>query len=192
MTQWISGKLGFPLRIVAHGPDEKLVELKNIEESIIDDALFELPKGFSAMEESQPKAEVQPEEPTPVFPEWVGDVSSAKMVTLPFEQVIKSGEMLRIKVEDGKRASDYAEGVGYEFGYYGTSTTAYDIDYASGGTARTVTADDFYYLDNTEHASAGYGGVVVAMPERGAGTDLDYGGRVHFRFGPLACMLTQG
>ena len=106
--------------------------------------------------------------------------------------VISPAQVWSIKVEDGYRANDYVEGVGYELGYYGTSTTAYDIGYASGETARTVTADDFYYLDNTEHASAGYGGVVVAMPERGQVGDADYGGRVHIRFGPLACMLTQG
>lgn len=106
--------------------------------------------------------------------------------------VITTEQVWSIKVEDGKRASDYVIGVGYDVGYYGTSTTAYDIGYASGETAVTTTADDFYYLDNTEVSAAELGATVVAMPNRGVGTDLDYGGRVHIRFNSSACMLITG
>jgi len=106
--------------------------------------------------------------------------------------IITPEQVWSIKVADGSRAYDYEIGLGYEIGYYGTSTTAYDIRYASGETAITVTADDFYYLTTTEPASAILGVVVVAKPNRNIGADLDYGGRVHIRFNPAACMAISG
>ena len=105
--------------------------------------------------------------------------------------VISPTQVWSIKVEDGKRANDYVEGVGYKLGYVGTAVD-YDIGYASGGTARTVSADEFYYLDNANEATEGHGAIVQKMPFRGQTGDADYGGRVHVRFGPLACILWLG
>ena len=100
-TYYMSRKYDFPIKIIL-GQSEMVTELKNIKESAIDDGLFELPEGFSAMEESQPVTETQPEETTPEFPEWVSNVTSAEFITLPFEQVMSSGDMIRIKVKEGK------------------------------------------------------------------------------------------
>ncbi len=97
----MSPKYEFPVKIV-RGKSDMVAELKNIKESPIDDGLFELPEGFSAMEESQPVTETQPEETTPDFPEWVSNVNSAEFITPPFEQVMSSGDMIRIKVKEGK------------------------------------------------------------------------------------------
>jgi len=105
--------------------------------------------------------------------------------------VITPEQVWSIKVEDGMRANDYKEGLGYKIGYVGTAVD-YDIDYASGGTSRTVSADEFYYLDNANEATEGHGCVVQAMPFKGQTGDADYGGRVHVRFGPLACQLWLG
>jgi len=105
--------------------------------------------------------------------------------------VFTTEQVWSIKVEDGKRAyNDYEIGVAYELGYYGTATS-YDVGYISGETARTVTADEFYYLSVTEATDLS-GAVVVATPGRGAGVDVQYGGRVHIRFTPHACMQITG
>jgi len=106
--------------------------------------------------------------------------------------VITPEQVWSIKVEDGYRANDYEVGTGSKIGYYGTTTTAYDIGYASGETARTVTTDDFYFLEAAADATDAKGATVVALPNRNIGDDLDYGGRVHVRFNPLACMLITG
>jgi len=100
-TYWMSGKYDFPMKIIL-GESEKIVELKNIKESAIDDGLFELPDGFAAMEESQPVAETQPEVAASKFPTWVAEVPSAKIMTLPFEQIMSAGDTVRIKVKDSQ------------------------------------------------------------------------------------------
>lgn len=56
----MSEKYDFPMKIIL-GESEKVVELKNIKESAVDNGLFELPDGYTAMEESQPVAEAKPE-----------------------------------------------------------------------------------------------------------------------------------
>ncbi len=96
-----------------------------------------------------------------------------------------------IHVADGQLATDYVIGAGYELGYIGTAID-YDIAYVSGGTARTISVDESYYLTTTAAGTAGQGGIVVAHPARGVGRDAQYGGRVHIRFGPLACMQITG
>jgi len=105
--------------------------------------------------------------------------------------VILPDQIWSIKVADGQIATDYKIGIAYKIGYMADST-AYDIDYASGGTARTVTADECYYLTTTGATAAAAGAVVVAHPARGVGRDASYGGRVHIRFHPHACMQITG
>ncbi len=96
-----------------------------------------------------------------------------------------------IHIADGQLATAYKIGKGYELGYIGTAVD-YDIDYASGGTARTISVDESYYLTTTEAGTAGQGAIVVGHSDRGVGRDASYGGRVHVRFGPLACMQITG
>lgn len=100
-TYCMSRKYDFPIKII-QGESERVVELKNVKESAIDDGLFELPEGYSVMEEPQPAAQTQPEETTPDFPEWLNNVNSAELATPPFDQIMSSGSMIRIKVVEGK------------------------------------------------------------------------------------------
>jgi len=103
MTQWVSSKLGFPVKIVTHAQEDRILELRNIEETTIDDGIFEIPEGFSIIEAPQPQAVVQPEETAPSFPDWVAAATtSAELVTLPLERVMAAGDMIRIKVVAGK------------------------------------------------------------------------------------------
>lgn len=100
-TYYMSREYDFPVKII-RGESDAVAELKNIKESDIDDGLFELPEGFSAMEEPEPVTEVQPEKEAPDFPEWVGKVASAEFITPPFERVMSSGDMIRIRVKEGR------------------------------------------------------------------------------------------
>jgi len=104
--------------------------------------------------------------------------------------VFTTEQIWSIKVADLKTTADYEIGIAYKIGYYADSTT-YDIGYASGETAKTITVDECYYLTTTAATDLS-GAVVVAHPNRGIGDDLDYGCRVHIRFTPHACMQITG
>jgi len=98
-TYCMSKKYDFPIKII-RGKSDMVVELKNIKESAIDNELFEIPEGFLAMEESQPVNETKREEPASNFPAWVVEVSAAEIIALPFEKVMSTGEIVRIKVKE--------------------------------------------------------------------------------------------
>ena len=49
ITQWVSKKLEFPLKIVTHEGGKMTMELTNIDESPLDDALFEVPDDYMPM-----------------------------------------------------------------------------------------------------------------------------------------------
>ena len=53
-TYYISEKYDLPLKII-RGNGEKVVELRNIEEKEIDDAMFQIPDGFTIKKESEDK-----------------------------------------------------------------------------------------------------------------------------------------
>jgi len=110
--------------------------------------------------------------------------------------VFSPDQVWSIKVADAQIATDYKIGIAYELGYYGTAFD-YDIDYPSGGTARTVSGDEFYYLTTTEVGAVSVdavalGAVIHAHPAKGVGRDVSYGGRVHVKFTPSACMQITG
>jgi hypothetical protein len=94
MTKWVSKKLNFPVKIMAHGQTSKIVELSNISEGSPSAALFEIPDGY--------KAWVDPESLPVDPPEWAGDIATAPVVTVPFMRMMKAGEIVRVKVEPEK------------------------------------------------------------------------------------------
>jgi len=94
MSQWVSKKLGFPIKIIAHGPPDKVVELTNIKEGPVDEARFKIPEGFTKWIDP----ETLPVEP----PEWAKGIASAPVMKPPFERDMSAGEIIRIKVEPGK------------------------------------------------------------------------------------------
>jgi len=55
MTQWVSQKLNFPIKILNHVANNMTMELKNIQEGEFDDALFETPAEYTMM--TKPSAE---------------------------------------------------------------------------------------------------------------------------------------
>lgn len=53
-TYYVSDKYDLPLKII-RGNSEKVVELRNIQDKEIDDAMFQIPKGFSLIKASEEK-----------------------------------------------------------------------------------------------------------------------------------------
>jgi hypothetical protein len=49
MTQWISKKLEFALKVVTHEGEQMTMVLENISEDKLDDSLFEIPDGYTPM-----------------------------------------------------------------------------------------------------------------------------------------------
>jgi hypothetical protein len=94
MTQWVAKDLGFPIKIVAHGPPDKVMELTNIIKGSVDDAKFNVPDGFTKWIDPA----TLPVEP----PGWAGGIESAPVMTPPFEHNMSAGEILCIKPEQGK------------------------------------------------------------------------------------------
>jgi OOP family OmpA-OmpF porin len=71
MTQWVSQKLGFPIKIVMDVSKGTFVELRNIQEGPVDDALFDIPSGYTERTMGEPgdapvqTPDVAEEAPTP-------------------------------------------------------------------------------------------------------------------------------
>lgn len=89
MTQWVSTKMGFPARIITHAQKDRTLELRNIEETVVDEELFNIPEGFSILEVPQARTASPPETAVPAFPAWVASVASAELATLPLERLLR-------------------------------------------------------------------------------------------------------
>lgn len=94
MTKWVSQKLGFPIKIMAHGSPERIIEVTNIKEGPVDKSLFQIPEGYTKW--------VDPSTLPPEPPEWAGKIANAPVLKPPFEHEMKAGDILRIKTEPGK------------------------------------------------------------------------------------------
>ena len=97
MSKWVSSKLGFPVKVVATGPPDKVIELLDIVEGPVDESLFVLPDGFTAW--------VDPDSKPGPAPEWVDDIEAAPFMVAPFEKDMKAGDIVRVKIEQGKSLS---------------------------------------------------------------------------------------
>lgn len=94
MTRWFSPDLGFAVKIIAHGEQEKSAELKDIKTTTLDAAMFKLPADYTKwVDPSQ-----LPVEP----PEWAKDIQKAPVLKPPFEQKMSAGDIARVEVEPGK------------------------------------------------------------------------------------------
>ncbi len=54
MTQWVPQKLKFPIKIVMHASKDKSMELQNIQEGPVDDALFDIPSDYTKRTMGEP------------------------------------------------------------------------------------------------------------------------------------------
>jgi hypothetical protein len=82
MTQWVSKKLMFHLKIVTPGSEGRTMELKNIQEGPVDDVLFQVPVGFAKIEE--------PKELVPT------GITTSMKGTAPWARRISAGGEIRV------------------------------------------------------------------------------------------------
>lgn len=94
MSRWVARNLDFPIKIVAHGPPDKIFELINIVVAPVDDSKFEIPEGFTKWIDP----ETLPVEP----PAWAEGIAAAPVMVPPFEHDMSAGDIVRVKVEPGK------------------------------------------------------------------------------------------
>ncbi len=96
MTQWVSKKLMFHLKIVTHGSGGRTMEFKNIKEGPVDDALFQVPAGFTKIEE--PKEVV----PSGITTSMKGTAPWARRISVGGEIRVATNpkDSIRIKVEN--------------------------------------------------------------------------------------------
>jgi ankyrin repeat protein len=94
MTQWVSKKLKFHLKIAFHGAGGKTVELENIKEGPVDEALFQVPAGYAKKEDPQKKREEERAALAAVTTEVKGE--------MPWARRIGPGGEIRVKVDPQK------------------------------------------------------------------------------------------
>lgn len=76
MTQWISQSLKFPIKIVNH-TTKMSMELRNIQEELVENALFQIPAGYEKMG-MLGKIQVS-------VPAWAKEVPSSPLMNPPFQ-----------------------------------------------------------------------------------------------------------
>lgn len=103
MTKWQAKKLEFPLKIVQHGQQERTIEILDIEEKAVNPLVFAIPEGFTKW--------VDPASLPGKTPEWADDIKTAPLMTPPFEENLRPGDMIRVKIEPGKSLAVKAEGI---------------------------------------------------------------------------------
>jgi len=94
MSKYVSTKLDFPIKIVAHGNPSRVMALSNIVEGPVDAAKFAIPEGFTAWVDP----ETLPIEP----PEWASGIESAPVLVPPFEKKLMAGDIVRVVPVAGK------------------------------------------------------------------------------------------
>jgi hypothetical protein len=94
MSRWVARSLDFPIKIVAHGPPDKVFELTNIVVGPVDDSKFVIPAGFTLWIDPA----TLPVEP----PAWAEGIAAAPVMVPPFEHDMSAGDIIRVKVASGK------------------------------------------------------------------------------------------
>jgi len=94
MTKWVAKKLNFPIKIVAHGNPEKVMELSNITEGPVKESRFKIPEGFTKW--------IDPETLPVEIPAWASGIEAAPVMVPPFEYEMNAGDIIRVKAVSGK------------------------------------------------------------------------------------------
>jgi len=94
LAEWIAIKLKFPIKIELLIAEDKYMTLEDIKMTHVNDDLFRIPDNYSLM--------TNPSAPIIKVPEWADKIPSGKFMKPPFEKEVSSGEIIRIKPEQGK------------------------------------------------------------------------------------------
>jgi len=92
---WIAKKYNLPIKIITFykGKERAKFELKNIKDRKPDTSLFSIPKGYTEISSESPReAKKKPDKMG-----WLKKVNTAPVLNLPFEGVLKEGEIVRVK-----------------------------------------------------------------------------------------------
>ena len=103
MTKWHAKKLDFPIKMVQHGQQERMIEIVEIEEKGTDVSVFTIPEGFTKW--------VDPDSLPGKRPAWAGGIEVAPILKPPFEEKVGPGDMIRVKIEAGKSLAVKAVGI---------------------------------------------------------------------------------
>ena len=94
MTQWVSKKLMFHIKIVTHGAGDRTMELNNIQEGPVGEKLFQVPSGYTMKEDPKKKREREEAALTVVTTTVRGES--------PWARRIGQGGEIRVKVDPEK------------------------------------------------------------------------------------------
>jgi hypothetical protein len=95
ITQWVSQKLKFPVKVSRPAGQDTSVELNNIKEGPLSVSLFQIPAGYKRT--TMGAVAEAPSEGPP----WAASVRSAPFVRVPNEREMSAGQIIRIKVPAG-------------------------------------------------------------------------------------------
>jgi hypothetical protein len=127
VTGWVSDAYELPLKVLTQ-LDARTVELRNIKPGPQDPALFTVPADY--------KLEVIEEQRDPQ-PEWLGDVAAAPLLTPPFEKMLATGGIVRVRPQAGRWISIEGTNTSKAQGSF-TSAPFKDGKYTGGGSMGTV------------------------------------------------------
>ncbi|MFO8234653.1 MAG: DUF4412 domain-containing protein [Bacteroidales bacterium] len=103
MTKWHAKKLDFPIKIVQHGQQERVIEIVDIEEKAVDASVFTIPEGFTKW--------IDPDSLPGKRPTWAGEIENAPVLMPPFEEKVGTGDIIRVKIQTGKSLAVKATGI---------------------------------------------------------------------------------
>ena len=98
MTVWNAEKLGFALKISLPDKKHSFVELNNIKEGPVDEALFKVPAGYVKEEDARAKREKEREREEAALPAVTASVKGEA----PWARRIGQSGEIRVKVDPGK------------------------------------------------------------------------------------------
>ena len=91
MTGWVAEDLMFPVKIVLHVGQGRTLELRNIREGPQDDALFQVPDGFTRMGDGTAPAPTSGSEGR-------GEAATSPVVSAPHQGILSEGKELRVEL----------------------------------------------------------------------------------------------
>ncbi|UCD17115.1 MAG: DUF4412 domain-containing protein, partial [Candidatus Zixiibacteriota bacterium] len=94
LASWVARKFDFSLKIEMIVAPNSFMELKNIKEIAVDDAMFQVPDEYTKI--------LRPDEELAEAPEWTKDIPSAPILNPPFQCDLTAGDIVRVRVQSGK------------------------------------------------------------------------------------------
>lgn len=88
---WVARDLNFPVKIVVPLPGGMTLNVREVQAGTQDDSLFKVPAGFAFIPE-----------PGSTPPPWAKDLAAAPVVTIPYQQIMSGGQIIRVRMSRGE------------------------------------------------------------------------------------------